>query len=95
MTLVAANKATLSSKAIAHAINQDPKGNILPADFVWTGTNADGTLDTKNGNCGNWGAAMGAGSSTVGNSGYGDSQWTEAAVDPCTTSLPIYCFEQP
>lgn len=86
--LVASTKAQLVSGALAHAIDHDEKGVLVPAGRVWTGTGTDGHYLTND--CDKW---------TNGNDGRsGDltsktGTWTTAAVEDCGQQRRIYCFE--
>jgi hypothetical protein len=87
--VVAADKATLTSGALTHAIDRNELNQVV-ADTAWTGTGANGRY--LHHACGAWGAATQNG--RYGSTSAVDGTWTAAADGPCTVSRRVYCFEQ-
>lgn len=75
---------------------QPPPGDP-PEGFgsVWTGTEADGTRSgtVPNDFCGNWASNTDSISAGIGTYYNYSSDWTEASLQTCDKSYPLYCFE--
>jgi hypothetical protein len=93
-TLVFASKAALTSDPM-RAITLDETGHTTSGTgmtAVWTGTKADGTVDTG-GTCGDWSATTGI--SFVGVSGDSSADWTASlfGFNCSNPQVRLYCFE--
>lgn len=86
--VVATTKAQLVSGTLAHAIDHDEKGTLVPASRVWTGSGADGRYLTNN--CDKWRTGT---SGRVGDNSSTSTTWTTAGVDGCGQLRRLYCFE--
>jgi hypothetical protein len=99
-TLIADGWADLTDGTLAHPIDLDETGLMIPpaqwiceGHEVWTNTKADGTPRTTS-DCGGWQTLEGT--SAVGRYTADDHGWTEAACMSvtCGAELPIYCVQQ-
>ena len=86
--IVAASKIALVSGTLAHAIDRDEKGALVPASRVWTGTGTNGQYQTND--CDKW---TNGNNGRVGTSAGADATWTSVAVDDCDSARRLYCFE--
>jgi hypothetical protein len=77
----------------------DEFGNVIDDSPPWlfTGTNANGELDTSGTSpttCGNWAETGAAGDLTVGRTGSTGTGWTTAQVLNCSMSARLVCLER-
>lgn len=86
---IAESKADLIDGSLFSALIQTEEGLYSAFQLIWTGTNADGSLNANN--CGNWESEVGMGS--LGRAGDTNSAWTQTGQYPCDeTTLRIYCL---
>jgi hypothetical protein len=86
--VVATTKAQLVSGALAHPIDKDEKGTLIPTGRVWTGSNASGLYETND--CDKWGTGA---NGRVGDLTSISATWTTVGVDACNQARRLYCFE--
>ncbi len=86
---VAESKADLLDGSVFSAIVQSNTGLYRAFQLIWTGTNADGSLNPNN--CSGWTSEAGMGS--LGRATDTNTAWTESGQLSCDqTSFRIYCF---
>lgn len=86
--LVAADKASLLSGTLAHAIDRDENGQLVSNQNVWTGSGTNGKYSEKD--CDRWTTGT---NGRLGNTSATGSQWTRATDERCTNARRLYCFE--
>ena len=86
--VVATSKAQLVSGTLAHAIDHDEKGALVPSSRVWTGSGADGQYLTND--CDKWRTGT---AGRVGDTASTTATWTNTGVDGCGQLRRLYCFE--
>ena len=93
-TKIADNFQDLIDGTLHHSINKD-QFNGLVGEYVWTGTQKDGTW-ISNGTCAGWTSEdSSAGGGYTGDTFREDFRWTAYYNGGCERyDLPIYCFEQ-
>jgi hypothetical protein len=87
--MVAADKASLASGTLAHAIDRDEL-NRPASGTVWTGTGPAGRY--MHNACGAW-ANLNGQQGRFGSIAATDASWTSAGNGPCNGSRAVYCFE--
>lgn len=65
----------------------------MDAIIVWTNTLAAGGIAYADKSCADWTAGT-QGEGHVGRADTPQSTWTQGCLVPCTTTAPLYCFEQ-
>jgi hypothetical protein len=86
--VIAANKARLLDGTIDNLF-LDPSG--LPSDdFVWTGTQIDGTVGRYD--CKAWGSSSSYDYGTAGVAEYHNGSWTDYNYPGCDNELRLYCI---
>ncbi len=91
-TLVAASRADLTDGSLLHSITQDETGSPT-TQFVWTGTNADGTASGYT--CSDWTSASNSAAGELGVSSMPNYNWSSATPLTCNNAESLYCFQQP
>ncbi|MDP3151472.1 MAG: hypothetical protein Q8N23_02300 [Archangium sp.] len=95
-SIIAANwSALLASATVPHTsdLGLDEYGFWPSGLRVWTGTNSGGLPQNLIAfNCDNWSSTSGNG--YTGEWGSINASWTQAGGMPCSSLLPLYCFEQ-
>lgn len=93
--VLAAAAAFSGATGLEHAIDRDETSTLVDnAVPVWTGTAAEGTFQSAQGNCTNWTEAAGSGGA-VGVPTFQNFNWTEKTGQPCGLQGRVYCFEIP
>lgn len=77
---------------ISVAIATDENGTIRGNEFVYTGTNGDGTASTAT--CVNWTSGSQNDNGTGGYSSSGTTAWTNDGTLTCQAAYRFYCVEQ-
>jgi hypothetical protein len=91
---VASNWADLANGLDNVAIATDEFGvSAGSSAYAWTGTNADGTVDTSTTRCSDWTSADGNQTGLRGWTSAGVSDWTSNGSAACSASLRLYCVE--
>lgn len=86
---IAESKADLIDGSVFSAIVQSESGGYRAFQLVWTGTNADGSLNINN--CNGWESEIGMGS--LGRASDSNAAWTQSGQLSCDqTSFRIYCL---
>lgn len=86
--LVAADKASLVSGTLAHAIDRDENGQLVSNANVWTGSGTNGKYSEKD--CDRWTTGT---NGRLGNTSATNASWTRATDERCTGAQRLYCFE--
>ena len=99
ITKVADNWSDLADGTINTAINRDENNEniISPLPYVWTNTNADGTIDATNAInvCSDWSQAPKNRLASGGNyTAFNSPSWSRTGVFTCSSQVRLYCFEQ-
>jgi hypothetical protein len=95
-TRIADDYADLTDGSILHPINVEASGNTLGLNYIWTGTNSDGTAQQSFVTCNGWMAEplrnfKGSG----GRTNRVDSLWSNRiARVSCSRKLRLWCFQQ-
>jgi PKD repeat protein len=87
--IVADNLADLTDGSLNAPINYDENRDIQN-EFVWTGTQSDGTRTEFN--CNGWTTAADTVQGTGGVSDQTDEQWTDEGPQSCSEYRSLYCF---
>jgi hypothetical protein len=102
-TAVAYSRNELFSGELAAPINRDEYGQLLTSNWscnntvefpVWTATSEAGNPSGPD--CMAWTSNVDQNNGGVGNAGVSDKDWSSGGgcTLPCSTSLPLYCFQQ-
>jgi len=99
ITKVADNWSDLTDGTINAAINKDEDGNIISSllPYVWTNTNADGTIDATDAInvCSDWSQAPKNRLASGGNyTAFNSPSWSRTGIFTCSSQVRLYCFEQ-
>jgi len=94
-TLVACDVADLLDMTLGAPINVTETGGSAPSVLVWTGTKADGTVDTHADHdlCSGWNSAVFSPEALVGRSDSMASAFTASQTGYCHRTFSIYCFQ--
>lgn len=93
-TAVAQGGADLLDGTIAAFLDHDENGELRAAGTPWTGTTADGAVDTD-GTCADWSTNAAAKLATRGTTTEKNGRWTKSVAGSCGDMNPIYCFQVP
>jgi hypothetical protein len=93
-TVIAQSGADLLDGTIAAFLDRDENGEARAAATPWTGTTADGAVDTD-GTCADWTSAAAAKNATRGITTEKNSRWTKSVAGSCADMNPVYCFQVP
>jgi hypothetical protein len=92
-TPIARNKAELYSIDLLDSVLVNENNAFTGVSAVYTGTNGDGSKGT---NCLDWTSTDGGDTATAGiNAASTNPNWTNSGTFTCSSSLPIYCVQQP
>lgn len=76
-------------------IRLDERGQFLPSDRVWTGTQYGGTFDSLNGACKDWTSGSMSDLAKIGQVGRSDgAAWTAFSATTCDQEGHLLCIEQ-
>lgn len=84
---IADSIANLSSGRLQAPINQTLDGSYLALNFVWTGTNSNGSANL---NCDGWTSTANQGVPGLAN--HSNSSWTFLSEGPCDEFMRLYCL---
>ncbi len=86
----------ITDGTLGAALHIDELGNNRGAEFAWSNTKIDGTIDNVANHCNNWRSNNAALNATVGRTSLGDANWTSASTETCDTqtNMRLYCFQQ-
>lgn len=94
-TIVANNWADLTDGTLQAPINITELNQTKSSFGIWTNTDIDGTRGGRSSSsCGNWLSSSSSILGWLGTTPRTDSFWTINSSDVCSSSYPIYCFEQ-
>ena len=84
----------LTTENLIAAINSDAKGMKVDDTNAWTNTKQDGTRNSANNHCQNWGGSTGNSTRGAVSATALDVKWTVADENSsCTLGLFLYCFQ--
>lgn len=93
-TIIANNWNSLITQQLLNPINLDETNTTRSGNTVWTGTNSDGTFNSRN--CSGWTSNSITNSAAYGYSNLINPGWSYGGSNGCsdTASLRLYCFQQ-
>lgn len=98
-TVIAEDWNDLIDGELQNPINRT-EDNVEDSFLAWTGTDADGTLDTSGSasarTCNNWSSSNSEAGGSYGSNAATDAEWSVGIHQTqfCSISVPLYCFEQ-
>lgn len=91
-TVVANDYSDLTDGTLQNPISLDEFGNsVITGVYIWTNVAANGSVDGAS-DCSDWSSTTGTGAAGIFN--QTNSSWTSSIDRNCTTTHPVYCFEQ-
>jgi hypothetical protein len=94
-TRIAENYTDLTGRSIQHFINIGPTGKTVGRNYIWTGTNQDGTTAPSIRICTGWIDPIANARGMIGSTGHTLTTWSSQSQDRCNTSRNrLACFQQ-
>ena len=94
-TRIAENYTDLTDGSIQHFINIDPTGKTVSRNYIWTGTNEDGTTAQSIRVCAGWMDPFTLARGMVGSTGHTLTTWSSQTESRCNNFLHrLACFQQ-
>jgi len=80
----------LSNGVVFYPLRVTELGDVVDAEWVWTGTSWDGTADSLN--CANWTNGTSGSYARLGSTAGGTIAWTAAGSASCSGAYRLYCL---
>ena len=94
-TKIAENYTDLTDGSIEHFINIDPTGKTISRNYIWTGTNQDGTTAKPFRTCNGWIDLYTNARGMIGSTGHTLTTWSFQSQAKCkNTRNRLACFQQ-
>jgi len=94
-TKIAENYTDLTDGSIQHFINIDPTGKTVGQNYIWTGTNQDGTTAKPFRTCTGWMDPIANARGMIGSTAHTLTTWSFQSQNKCKTNRHrLACFQQ-